>query len=63
MGRDGLQVEEGFEGLEACDLGWVGGREAMSGTRGGRGVGWLPERVVVSCQGEYLVVLVGRVLG
>ena len=35
----------------------------MSGTRGGRGVGWLPGRVVVSYQGGYLVVMAGKVLG
>ena len=35
----------------------------MSGTRGGRGVGWLPGRVVVSYQGGYLVVMAGEVLG
>ncbi len=35
----------------------------MSGTRGGRGVGWLPGRAVVSYQGGYLVVMAGNVLG
>ncbi len=35
----------------------------MSGTRGGRGVGWFPGRGVVNYQVGYLVVMVERVLG
>ena len=35
----------------------------MSGTRGGRKIGWLPGRAVVSYQGGYLVELAVRDLG
>ncbi len=35
----------------------------MSGTRGGRGVGWFPGRGVVNYQGGYLVVTPGKVPG
>ena len=63
LGWGALQVEEGFAGLEVCGHQWVGGREVMSVTHGGRGVVELPGRFVVSYRGGYSVVLVGRVLG
>ncbi len=63
LGWGALQVEGGFAGLEVCGHEWVGGREVMSVTHGGRGVVELTGRFVVSYRGGYSVVLVGRVLG